>query len=88
MPLPKVRPDLFCQEVSEGCVLYDSKGRKVFVLNPTAAYVWNCCDGEHDVEAMVDELARALEKNAPTRVRLKSDVEKALSDFRTNGLLA
>ena len=88
MALPKVRPDLFCQEVSEGCVLYDAKGRKVFVLNPTAAYVWNCCDGEHDVDAMIDELAKALEEKAPSRTRLKGDVEKALAEFRTMGLLA
>jgi len=35
----RVRPEIFVQDVSEGCVLFDSDAEKVYVLNATAAFV-------------------------------------------------
>jgi hypothetical protein len=85
---PLGRAGLFCQEVSDGCVLFDPDGQKVYVLNATAAFVWTCCDGDHGVEEMVEELATTLGPGGPERGRLRTDVEKALDDFRRQGLLS
>ncbi len=85
---PKARADVYCQDVSEGCVLFDPKREKVFVLNATAAFVWTCCDGEHGATQMVEELEKALDSKSPGHEPLKKDVDAALADFRKNGLLA
>ncbi len=85
---PRGRADLFYQEVADGGVLFDSDGEKVYVLNVSAAFVWNCCDGEHTREQIVEELAEALGEKAPERKALGADVDKSLEDFRRNGLLS
>lgn len=84
---PKGRADLFCQDVSEGCVLFDPGAEKAYVLNATAAFLWTYCDGAHGVDEMVDELAATLGKGAPEAAKLRKDVEKALDGFRKQGLL-
>src|SRR5262245_20047088 len=85
---PVGRPDLFYQEVADGGVLFDADGARVYVLNVSAAYVWNCCDGDHSVDQIADELAAALGTQAPERGALVADVEKSLDEFRRAGLLA
>ena len=37
-------------------VLYNSCRRQVLTLNPTAALVWECCDGEHEVNGIAAEV--------------------------------
>ncbi len=84
-PLP--RRDLFYQEVSEGGVLYDTEGQKVYVLNASAAFVWVSCDGRRTAEEIAADLAEALGPGAPAPDRLRRDVEKSLEDFRSHKLL-
>jgi hypothetical protein len=60
------RSGLIIQEVDGEILIYDQKTDKAHCLNPTAAKVWNYCDGEtpladacsalsHDLETPVDE---------------------------------
>lgn len=84
---PLGRADLFCQEVADGFVLFDPQAEKAYVLNASAAFVWTCCDGHHSREAIVEELADSLGDKAPAREQLRSDVDRALEDFRNQGLL-
>ncbi len=65
-------------------LVHDKRHAKVHVLNRTAAEVFSICDGAHDVDAIVDTIARGAGV-APERVR--SDVTLVLSDFRERGLL-
>ncbi|MBI2931094.1 MAG: PqqD family protein [Planctomycetes bacterium] len=85
---PRGREDLLYQEVTDGGVLFDPDGEKVYVLNASAAFVWNCCDGAHSSEEMLDELAASLGPGAPDRTTLRADIDKAIEHFRRNGLLA
>ena len=86
--VPAGRPDLFYQEVSEGGVLFDPEGEKVYVLNASAAFVWNCLDGRRSVDDIAAELADALGPSAPDPAALRKDVDRALEDFRRQDLLA
>jgi hypothetical protein len=85
---PEGRRDLIYQEVSDGGVLFDARGEKVYVLNATAAFVWNCLDGRRAAPEIAQELASALGASAPDAARLRKDVDRALDDFRRQKLLA
>lgn len=39
-------------------VLYDSYRQRVHALNGTAAFIWVRCDGKHDEDRIVADLAR------------------------------
>lgn len=84
---PAGRRDLFYQEVSEGGVLFDAEGEKVYVLNGSAAFVWNCLDGCSPPDTIVDSLVEALGASAPARDALRRDVDQILEDFRRRKLL-
>jgi hypothetical protein len=85
---PTGRRDLFYQEVSDGGVLFDPEGEKVYVLNASAAFVWNCLDGRRTPEEIAAELADALGPSAPDAVRLRKDVDAAIEDFRRQKLVS
>ena len=65
-------------------LVHDTRGRKVHVLNATAASVLSLCDGEHDVEAIV--AAVAAEFSADQAV-VGPDVARLLAVFRERLLL-
>lgn len=85
---PTGRRDLFYQEVSDGGVLFDPEGEKVYVLNASAAFVWNCLDGRRSADEIAAELADALGPSAPDLSALREDVVAALDDFRRQKLLS
>lgn len=85
-PKPKARPEVLCQEVSDGCVLFDPEAEKVYVFNPSAAFIWSCCDGEHGREEIASALVDALGEGAPAGEQLAKDVESSLAEFERLGL--
>ena len=57
-PVPKARRErLFVQDVGDELVIYDQNNRKTHRLNPTAALVWQTCDGQK----VVAEIAAAIQ---------------------------
>lgn len=56
---PQARQDehLVAQEVLNEFVIYDTNSHKVHNLNPTAATVWQWCDGTTSPDLMVEKLA-------------------------------
>ena len=64
-------------------VLYNGCRQQVLTLNPTAALVWEYCDGEHDVEAIIDEIAGVF----PSAPRPDVDVRTMLDSFLQTGLI-
>ncbi len=86
--LPAGRSDLFYQEVAEGGVLFDAEGEKVYVLNASSAFVWNCLDGRRSAREIAAELGEALGPQAPGPDVLLRDVDRVLEDFQRQKLLA
>jgi len=64
-------------------VLYNGCRQQVMTLNATAALVWEYCDGEHDVEAIVSEIAGVF----PSAPRPDADVRAMLDSFLQTGLI-
>ena len=63
MQLPKARAnDIVIQELFDELVIYDLKRNKVHSLNPTAAFVWQHCNGQRTPA----ELAALLQRKFQT----------------------
>jgi hypothetical protein len=45
-------------------VLFRPQGQQIITLNPTAAFIWDCCDGAHTIAAIAGEV-RELFPDAP-----------------------
>jgi peroxiredoxin len=65
-------------------VLYNDCQARTLTLNPTAALIWECCDGEHDVMAIVAEV-REIFPEAPDTER---DVLALLNALTQAGMVS
>jgi hypothetical protein len=61
--------DLIVEPIDEELLVFDTERQLAHSLNPTAARVWQACDGQHDLDALAGEcqidrptLALALER--------------------------
>lgn len=66
-----------------GMILYHTIANQLTTLNPTAALVWEYCDGRHDF-AMIAAEIRDIFPDVPT---VKEDVAAILRDLQARGLL-
>lgn len=60
-------------------------GDELHLLNPVAAIVWQCCDGESSATEIAEDLAEVFGAEPGA---LQEDVDKAIGDFKSAGLLA
>ena len=82
---PRKAPEIHDELLPDGSMIVFHTGHQdVLTFNPTAALVWECCDGEHDQEAIVAEV-RALFPAAPDPAQ---DVRDLLQQLHEGGLLA
>lgn len=66
-----------------GLVLYHQGQRELMTLNPTAALVWEYCDGQHDEAAITAEVQAVF----PQVSTIVEDVQAILVDLRAHGML-
>jgi hypothetical protein len=81
---PMVRGDLQYRELDDGGVIYDTSAERIHTLNITAAYVWNSCDGHHNLSEIASELHEQTKVPLPTALK---DVREAVMHFQSEGLL-
>ena len=81
---PLVRDDLQYRELDDGGVIYDTAAERIHTLNLTAAYVWNSCDGVHNLLEIASDLHE--QTKAPLETALKH-VHEAVLYFENEGLL-
>jgi hypothetical protein len=81
---PERDPRVLDELLADGSmVLYHTASRKLMTLNPTAALVWEYCDGQHTVASIMDEV-RAVFPAVPT---IAADVQGVLNDLRAREML-
>jgi hypothetical protein len=81
---PKRRSNLNWRTIDgETLILNRAEGR-LHQLNPTASFIWDCCDGYLNISEIVDRLAGVYEVDARTACK---DVEKVLFNLRSSKLL-
>jgi hypothetical protein len=64
-------------------VLYHTGTRELLTLNPTAALIWECCDGEHSITAITAEVRDVF----PGRAGIEADVLHILRDLIERGMV-
>ncbi len=81
---PLSRDDILYRELDDGCILYDPANLNVYTLNATAAYIWNCCDGESDVKRMAEDMAQLCQIDLDVAPEY---VKSTIQQFHDNELL-
>lgn len=81
---PRANPAVLYRELRTGCVLYHPATNEAHVLNLTAAYIWTCCDGSMDVDAIAADVAKVCQLSHSQALK---DVRKALRSFHAKDLL-
>lgn len=66
-----------------GIILFHTTANELTTLNPTAALIWEYCDGEHTLAMIVAEM-RDIFPDVPT---VENDVTAILRDLHARGLL-
>jgi aminopeptidase-like protein len=82
---PRSRSDVMTREIRNQKVLFDHVSQTSHVLNETAEFVWNLCDGEHTVTEMAEEVRLAFD--VPEDVDLADDIQRAINLLLKKGLL-
>jgi hypothetical protein len=81
---PKKREDLLLKEVEEELILYDPRSGESFLLNGTAAVVFQLCDGQTPVSSIAREIVSVL--SAPSETVL-ADVQRVVKELAEKGLV-
>jgi hypothetical protein len=76
---------LIVEDLGGEAVLTNADASIIHHLNPTAFYIWQCCDGMQTV-AMI-AVSVSAEFNAPEHVNVEADVRQTLTQFAEKGLL-
>ena len=77
--VPKRRSDLNYRTIDGETVILNREEGQLHQLNPTASFIWDCCDGNSNIAEIVDRLAGAYEVDPSTA---RKDVEEVLSKLR------
>ena len=85
LPNPRRRDDLHVECLEGELCIYDGTTQQAHVLNRTASWVWERCDGEHGTGPLAAELARETEGLPPAAAEVV--VAEALARLREAGLL-
>ncbi len=83
---PQIRDDVVFRQLKHEWVVLDPVADRVHVLNLTAALVWTACDGTSTLEEIADQVHDAFEGRVE-HASVRTDVEAALANLRSEGLL-
>jgi len=84
-PCPLRKDGILSRKVGDEWLLYDSATSTLHVINRTAQFVWDMCDGSHTVEDIARALPHAFE--TPEGTDVKKDVEEIIQSFVDKGIV-
>lgn len=71
--------------IGQETIILDSKiGKEVHQLNEVASFVWNLCDGRHEIHSIIEEVCKEFEVDASTA---RSDIQNLLEELDSKSLL-
>lgn len=82
---PCRRHRIVARPAGSDIVLYDAARGRLHVLNPTAAFVWDLCDGSHSTRDIATRIGATFTDSAGHDTA--ADVEKILDSFKKEDLL-
>jgi hypothetical protein len=72
---PRRRERVLVQRVSGQCILLDVDSGNYYALDEVSGRIWDLCDGDHSVSAMVEAICQEYETPAA------DDIETDVLDF-------
>jgi len=81
---PQRRLELVCRIIEGETVILNREAGVLHRLNPTASFIWGCCDGSLRVDDIVARLASAYDVDLMTG---QKDVTETLLKFESLSLL-
>ena len=85
MRKPKIVDRLAYKTIANETIVLDSKiNQQVHQLNELASFIWNLCDGEHDVAQIVNQECNEFEVSTEIA---SQDVSAFLSELESKNLL-
>lgn len=82
---PLQKEGILCREIGNETMLYNPEAGNVHIINKTAAFIWNLCNGCRSPGEMADLLHDAYEVAEDTD--LAGDVEEILNSLADLGVL-
>lgn len=82
---PRRRADVTTHALGDELVLHDEKHARVHVLNATARFIWDHCNGEMSEEGLVAVMKALFPEIDETELR--NDVLETLKELRFKGLV-
>ena len=81
---PLAHPDVSAYPLDDEIVIYTPADGQAFVLNPTAARIWELCDGTRTDVDMAREIAAAYGQDD---AEVLADVRELIEGLRAAGLV-
>lgn len=81
---PSVVPSLLDRDLGDEYLVYDRESGRIHVLNPTARWIVECCDGSRTVAEIAERVAAHFEIDLD---RAHSDTEELLADLGERGVI-
>jgi hypothetical protein len=82
---PQRRLNLVCRIIEGETVILNREAGVLHRLNPTASFIWECCDGTTDVDDIVTRVANAYDVDFVT---CRKDVSEIVAKLESLNLLA
>jgi hypothetical protein len=82
---PRAVPGLVIRKTAGEVLVHDPASGKIHILNESGALVLRACDGDHSLEAIVNDL---VAQTGADRARVSIDVAAACDAFRAQGLIS
>lgn len=78
--LPKKAEGLDLHEVKDGFIIYAVGNDRVHHLNPTAALIFELCDGTRDADQVAAAVAQAYDLDAPPVGEVRESIRSLLEE--------
>jgi len=82
---PRSRSDVMTRAVRSQRILYDNTSKTSHLLNETAEFIWNLCDGEHTISDIAAEVRVFFD--VPADADLEGDIQRTVDVLMKKGLL-
>jgi len=82
---PLRKEGILSRQLGDETVLYDSENGDVHIINTTAEFVWNLCDGSHSLDEIEQRIRETSE--VPEEATVREDLENIIQSFNDLGVL-
>lgn len=83
-PVPTPRTGVRLEKLDDDVMLMDDSRQAIIYLNPTAALVWQLCDGIRNLEELVTILTECFPEAGS---EIEHDVHRICERFATQGVV-